>query len=243
MIACDNRTQTARIGPICRALILKNCSCSFSLRPKVLKLFFPICACVLFRSCELSFVFTILLSFKWTNWNCLLLMINMCRFDLIDTESVIWRFSEGSAKMTHFGKKSWKSKGTPWTDAYTNPDTSQSINFADFYYGLKIDLSIFKKIIKPRVKIIIYQGPLSFLSIYLGDARTIGKKWKMMLEPLSRRLLTNWANPMSTVKGHPFGTYAKFSEKLTFLTPWYAHVRVRIKGKEMLIFRKILRTY
>ena len=33
-------------------------------------------------------------------------------------------------------------------------------------------------------------------------------------------------------------TYAKFSEKLIFCTPWYAHV-----GSEKLVFRKILRTY
>ena len=37
--------------------------------------------------------------------------------------------------------------------------------------------------------------------------------------------------------------YAEISGKLTFLTPWYAHVRVRIRGLEMLVFRKILRTY
>ena len=43
--------------------------------------------------------------------------------------------------------------------------------------------------------------------------------------------------------GHPLSTYAKFFEKLTFLTPWYAHVRVRIRGFEMLVFRKILCTY
>ena len=30
--------------------------------------------------------------------------------------------------------------------------------------------------------------------------------------------------------GHPLSTYAKFSEKLTFLTPRYGHVRVRIRG-------------
>ena len=36
---------------------------------------------------------------------------------------------------------------------------------------------------------------------------------------------------------------AKFSEKLTFLTHSYANECVRIKGKEMLVFRKILRTY
>ena len=42
-------------------------------------------------------------------------------------------------------------------------------------------------------------------------------------------------------RDHSFSTYAKFSEKLTFLTPWYA-VRVRIRGQEILVFRKILRT-
>ena len=40
---------------------------------------------------------------------------------------------------------------------------------------------------------------------------------------------------------HPLSTYTKFSEKLTFLTLWY--VRVRIRGLEMLVFRKILRAY
>ena len=44
-------------------------------------------------------------------------------------------------------------------------------------------------------------------------------------------------------KGHPLSTYTKFSEKLTFLTLRYAHVRVRIRGLEMLVFRKILRVY
>ena len=34
-----------------------------------------------------------------------------------------------------------------------------------------------------------------------------------------------------------------FSENLTFLTPWYAHVRVRIRGLEMLVFQNILHTY
>ena len=38
-------------------------------------------------------------------------------------------------------------------------------------------------------------------------------------------------------------TYAKFSEKLTFLNPRYAHARVRIRGVEMLVFRNILHTY
>ena len=40
------------------------------------------------------------------------------------------------------------------------------------------------------------------------------------------------------VRDHPFSTYAKFLEYLTFLCPWYAHVRVHIRGREMLVFRK-----
>ena len=44
-------------------------------------------------------------------------------------------------------------------------------------------------------------------------------------------------------KGHLLSTYAKFCEKLTLLTSWDAHVRVRFRGLEMLVFRKILRTY
>ena len=45
------------------------------------------------------------------------------------------------------------------------------------------------------------------------------------------------------VWGHPLSTLVKFSEKLTFLAPWDAHVRVRIRRLEMLVFRKILCTY
>ena len=39
------------------------------------------------------------------------------------------------------------------------------------------------------------------------------------------RLISVW-----WVQGHSFNTYAKFSEELTFLTTWYAHVRMRIRG-------------
>ena len=35
---------------------------------------------------------------------------------------------------------------------------------------------------------------------------------------------------LSISRAHPFSTYAKFSEKLTFLTPRYAHVRLRSRG-------------
>ena len=40
-------------------------------------------------------------------------------------------------------------------------------------------------------------------------------------------------------RDHSFRTCAKFSEKLTFLSPWYANVRVRIRGWKMLTFWKI----
>ena len=39
---------------------------------------------------------------------------------------------------------------------------------------------------------------------------------------------------------HPLSRYAKFSEKLTILTPWYTRVRIRL---EILIFWNILCTY
>ena len=38
------------------------------------------------------------------------------------------------------------------------------------------------------------------------------------------------------LRDHSFSMYAKFSEKLTFFTPWYARVSVRIMGQEMLVF-------
>ena len=40
----------------------------------------------------------------------------------------------------------------------------------------------------------------------------------------------DYHHTLDHIGDHPFSTYAKFSEKLTFLTPWYAHERVRIRG-------------
>ena len=45
------------------------------------------------------------------------------------------------------------------------------------------------------------------------------------------------------LRGYSLSTDAKFSGRQLFLTPWYANVRVRIRGLEMLVFRKLLRTY
>ena len=46
-----------------------------------------------------------------------------------------------------------------------------------------------------------------------------------------------------TIIDHSFGTHVKFSQKLTFLTLWSAHVRLRIRGLEILVFRKIFYMY
>ena len=39
-------------------------------------------------------------------------------------------------------------------------------------------------------------------------------------------------------RDHSFDTYAKFSEKVTFLTPWYAQVRLHIRGNKCCFFGK-----
>ena len=46
------------------------------------------------------------------------------------------------------------------------------------------------------------------------------------------------SNPESVIK-----YVRKIFEKLTFITPWYAHVCAWIRGLEMLLFQNILRTY
>ena len=46
-----------------------------------------------------------------------------------------------------------------------------------------------------------------------------------------------------TVRDHSFSKYAKFSKKSTFFTTWYVHAHVRIRGLEMLLYRKLLRTH
>ena len=41
------------------------------------------------------------------------------------------------------------------------------------------------------------------------------------------------------LRDHLFSTFAKFSGKQAFLTSWYTHIRVRIRGWEILVFRKV----
>ena len=94
----------------------------------------------------------------------------------------------------------------------------------------------------------------------LGCTDLILLKWSLTASVLNRilvlllntfGLLLCWSvfvildKPQSTPfssREHLLSTYAKFSEGLTFLTPWCALGRVRIRGLEMLVFRKILRT-
>ena len=52
-----------------------------------------------------------------------------------------------------------------------------------------------------------------------------------------------WEKLLAPERGDPLSMSTKFSKKLTFLTPWYIHVRVRIRGFEMLGFMEILCTY
>ena len=48
--------------------------------------------------------------------------------------------------------------------------------------------------------------------------------------------------PLIACSDHPFSMYAKFSEKLAFLTLCYVHVRMHIREQEMTVFQKGLRT-
>ena len=50
-------------------------------------------------------------------------------------------------------------------------------------------------------------------------------------------------NFFNKLRGHLLSAHAKFYEELTSLTIWYAHVRVRIRGLEILLFRKIMCTH
>ena len=44
------------------------------------------------------------------------------------------------------------------------------------------------------------------------------------------QLIVFWECIYDLYRDHSFSTCVNFSEKLTFLTSWYAHIRVRIRG-------------
>ena len=58
---------------------------------------------------------------------------------------------------------------------------------------------------------------------------------------LPQHSLWNYYCTTCSRKEHPLSTYTKFSDKLTFHTPWFEHVHVRTRGREMLVFQKISR--
>ena len=95
---------------------------------------------------------------------------------------------------------------------------SRGLIFADFMDFLKI------------LKIYFHEIFVIFHSVKIKPFEKFSKTWNSEIVSFK---------PM----GHPLSKFAKFSEKLTFLTPWYSHVCVRIRGLEMLVFRNILRMY
>ena len=65
---------------------------------------------------------------------------------------------------------------------------------------------------------------------------------------MARKISALGHDSFKRILGHPFSTYTKFSEKLTFLTPWCAHICVHVPdthiyvcvsgGKKCWFFRK-----
>ena len=81
---------------------------------------------------------------------------------------------------------------------------------------------------------------LSTLSKYVPVEKLI---WNYCSHHKVSQLTCNENQLTSFCRSHSFSAYTKSFEKLTFLTRWYEHVGLRIRGKEMLVFRKILLTH
>ena len=63
------------------------------------------------------------------------------------------------------------------------------------------------------------------------DLRISFRKLITDLNSLILNYLKDLRNVYEIISGdHSFIMFAKFFEKLTFLTPWYVHVRLRIRG-------------
>ena len=75
---------------------------------------------------------------------------------------------------------------------------------------------------------------ISYHKLFLKKAFLL---WTYLQPPIpksrKRRYFSDFKLVKTSITDHPFSTCAKFSKKLTFLTPWYAHVRVRIRGKNI----------
>ena len=93
-------------------------------------------------------------------------------------------------------------------------------------YGLELTpyLDTFHAVISIRViRVLRIQKKASYSR--LTHFTTMFPSYRNQITFSAMRLISVW-----WVQGHSFNTYAKFSEELTFLTTWYAHVRMRIRG-------------
>ena len=74
--------------------------------------------------------------------------------------------------------------------------------------------------------------------------KTVLRAWNFVYEKLRPVKVANVTNVWEIihvmknwpVMSHLLSTYARLSVKQTFFTPWYAHVRVRIRGQEIFFF-------
>ena len=125
---------------------------------------------------------------------------------------------------------------------------SYQLRFLWYFSGVKFLSSLIKmfSLLMNRLK------SLSWSSLLFGgDSRTFLKIFKSIekyqdnFKERRTRKIDRWFPEIfsdcyfNSLGDHPLSTYAKFSEKLTFLTLWYAHVRVRIMGLEIIVFGKI----
>ena len=121
----------------------------------------------------------------------------------------------------------------------------------NFFWGLKLML-ISKEIRKTfQMKQMTWTLRTKFWGIwhwwkvcYCSISTTVSGKYKI-LQSNYQKIWFKFSNLFEfhffIDSDHTFSTYAKCSEKLNFLTPWYAHECVHIRGYEMLVFRKISR--
>ena len=111
-------------------------------------------------------------------------------------------------------------------------------------WGMRHKLSVQSRLINTNSK------KISLLSTNSTENRL---KWGLTIfqNNHQRVIMMHWVhgqNRALVIQGswqwrdHSFSMYAKFPEKITLLTPWYAHVRKRIRELEIMVFRKILRT-
>ena len=88
------------------------------------------------------------------------------------------------------------------------------------------------------------KGITEFYVLCKGRPKTqnLLKRWKWKYSTKMCQLMSKLF-PQNINQGSSIKCVRKIFQKLTFPTPWYAHVRVRIWGIRNLNFQKILRKY